>query len=151
MKKYRWLFVILGVVVVGMALVFGAAFGAGITYFFLQAEPVQASFGAPVTLENDEGVLISSVKPESSAAEAGLVRGDIILKINEESVNDLIEMKAVLAELEPGETVQLTVLHGDETRTLEAELDDVDGFAFLGVDTCYFSMGKKGFPRRPNG
>ena len=146
MKKYRWLFIILGVAALGLALVFGAAFGAGITYFLLQAEPVQASFAAPVDIGNEEGVLISSVKSGSSVAEAGLVRGDIILEVDGEPVNHIIEIKNLFAEMAPGDIVQLTVLHGDETRTLDVELDDFDGFAYLGIGTCDVLKGGKAFP-----
>jgi S1-C subfamily serine protease len=146
MEKYRWLIVILGVAALFIALVFSAAFGAGITYFFLQAEPARASSLGLVSLEEVEGVLVSNVKPESSAAKAGLVRGDIILKVNDQPVNHIIELKAVFADLKPGEIVELTVLHGDDTHTLEIELDDSDGFAFLGVGTCDFPMDKKAFP-----
>jgi S1-C subfamily serine protease len=136
MKKYRWLIAILGVAALGMVLIFGAALGAGITYFFLHADPAQAAFTAPVQMDAGEGVLISSVDPDGAAAEAGLVRGDIMLEINGESVNSLSEMKNVLAGLEPGSVVQLTVLHGDKTRTLEVELGAMEGLAYLGVSTC---------------
>lgn len=146
MKKYRWLFAVLGVASLGMALMFAAAFGAGIAYFFLQADPVQAAFAVPGEVENQTGVLISGVKPDSAAAEGGLVRGDIILKMDDEPVNNIIEMKEVLAELKPGDVVKVIVLHGDETRTLEVELDDAKGFAFLGVGTCDFDKKGKAFP-----
>jgi S1-C subfamily serine protease len=134
MKKYSWLIAILGVAALGVVLVFGAAFGAGITYFFLHADPVRASFAAPV--EVSEGVLVSGVKSDSAAAEAGLVRGDIILEINGDPVNSLFELKDVLAGLEPGDIVELTVLHGDDTRVLEVELNDMQGLAYLGVSAC---------------
>lgn len=146
MKKYSWFFAILGVAALGIALMFGAAFGAGITYFFLQADPVQAAFNASVEVDNDEGVLISGVKPDSAVAEAGLVRGDIMLEINGEPVNNVIEMKKILVKLNPGDVVELTVVHGDETRTLEVELDDAKGFAFLGISTCDSLMDKKSIP-----
>jgi len=146
MKKYSWLFAILGVAALGLALMFAAAFGAGITYFFLQADPVQAAFAAPVDVENEEGVLISGVKPESAAAEVGLVRGDIVLEINGDPIKNIIEMKEVLIKFEPGDAVELTVLHGDEIRVLDVELDDAKGFAYLGVGTCNFSKGKKTLP-----
>jgi S1-C subfamily serine protease len=136
MKKYRWLFAVLGVMALGIALVFGAALGAGITYFFLQAEPVQAAFAAPVEVDAGEGVLVSAVEPGSAAAETGLVRGDIILAVDGETVNDLFELQAVLAETAPGDTAELTVLHGDETRTLSAVLDARNDLAYLGVNTC---------------
>ena len=149
MKKYSWLFALLGVAALGFALIFGAAFGAGITYFFLQADPVQAAFSAPVEMDEGEGVLISGVKPDSAAADAGLVRGDIILEIEGEPVNGTLEMKATLAELEPGDVVKLMVLHGDEIRNLKVELDDLEGFAFLGVGTCDLDKKAKTFPGGP--
>ncbi len=151
MKKYSWLFAILGVAALGMALMFAAAFGAGVTYFFLQADSVQAAFLAPIDVENGEGVLISGVKPESAAAEAGLVRGDIIFEIEGDPVNSTLEMKTIFAELDPGTEVELTVLHGDEIRKVEVVLDDVKGLAFLGVGTCDISKGENMFPGGPMG
>lgn len=136
MRKYSWLLIVLGVAVLGMALVFGAAFGAGLTYFFMHADPVQAAFVAPRTIDNSEGVLISAVEPGSPADEAGLVRGDILLEVNGNAVNNLVELKNTLSELAAGESAELTVLHGDETRTLTAELGDNSGLAYLGVNTC---------------
>ena len=149
MKKYSWLIAIMGVAALGFALIFGAAFGAGITYYFLQADPVQAAFEAPVEVENQEGVLISDVKPESAAAEAGLVRGDIVLEINGDPIDNIIEIKEVLVEFEPGDEVELTVLHGDEIRVFDVELDGAKGFAYLGVGTCEFSQEKKAFSGGP--
>jgi S1-C subfamily serine protease len=74
------------------------------------------------------------------------VRGDIILEINGQSVNSVIEMREVIADLESGEGVELIVLHGDETRTLQVELEDLDGYAFLDVGTCNFARGSRVFP-----
>ena len=52
MKKYRWLFAILGVAVLGITLIFGAAFGAvfvaafGAAFAFTAVVLVFAAFGA---------------------------------------------------------------------------------------------------------
>ncbi|MFN2197317.1 MAG: PDZ domain-containing protein, partial [Anaerolineales bacterium] len=145
MKKNRWLFVLLGVVVLGMTLIFGAAFGAGITYFFLQAKPAQAAFAThrivDVQYDDQEGILVSAVEPGSPAEIAGLVRGDIILEVNGNPVNNLLDLQSILAESKAGETVKLTVLHGDETLSLTAELSSQGEMAYLGIDTCSV-MGK---------
>ena len=151
MKKNRWLFVILGAVALVIALLFSVAFGAGVTYFLMKAEPVQAAIKGSVDVGNEEGILISSVKPESSAAAAGLVRGDIILEINGEPVNHVIEMKEIFVEMDPGDLVELTVLHGDDTRYLEVALDEFEGLAFLGVGTCDFPIGSNALPGGPMG
>ncbi|MFN2234545.1 MAG: PDZ domain-containing protein [Anaerolineales bacterium] len=145
MKKNRWLFVLLGVVVLGITLIFGAAFGAGITYFFLEAKPAQAAFTThrvvDVPYDDQEGILVAAVEPGSPAETAGLVRGDIILEVNGNPVNNLIDLQSVLAEYAAGESVQLTVLHGDETLSLIAELSAQGEMAYLGIDTCSV-MGK---------
>jgi len=145
MKKHRWLFVLLGVVVLGVVLTFGVAFGAGLTYFFLHADPVQAAFGAPVQfseqVDNTEGVLIAGVGEGSAAAAAGLVRGDILLEVDGQPVNNLMELQSILAKATPGDSVELTVQHGDETRTLTAELGERGDLAYLGVNTCGGPMG----------
>lgn len=140
MQKHRWLFIFLGVVVLGGAVVFGAAFGAGLTYFFLHAEPVQAAYHGPVQfgaqVDNTAGVLIAGVEEGSAAADAGLVRGDILLEVNGQSVNSLMDLQSVLAEAAPGDSAELTVQHGDETRTLTVELGARGDQAYLGVNSC---------------
>jgi S1-C subfamily serine protease len=141
MQKHRWLFIFLGVAALGVAVVFGAAFGAGLTYFFLHADPVQAAFTSPMQIQmrgenNEVGVLIAGVETGSAAETAGLVRGDIILEVNGNAMNSLFDLQNALSELAPGESAELTVLHGDETRMLTAELSDRAGLAYLGVNTC---------------
>jgi len=151
MKKNSWLLVILGVVVLGFALLFSAALGAGIAYFFLQVDPVQAAFAAPVDVAVNEGLLIAAVDPDSPAAEAGLVRGDIILDVNGVAVNNLLDLKTVLSETEPMEAIELNVLHGDDTRTINVELGDNSGLAYLGVNTCGIPMDGSMMFNNPSG
>ena len=71
------------------------------------------------TLNDEPGLLIVSVEPASPAAKAGLVRGDIVLKIDGKPVNKLAEVKALMNEVKAGDSVVVTVQHGDATRDLE--------------------------------
>ena len=128
--------VILGIVILTIALIFGAALGAAATYYFTIAQPAQASARSVVLMEHEEGVLIASVAEGSAAAQAGLVRGDILLEINGDEVDSLPEIWDILADLDPGEVAELTVMHGDELRSLEVTLGEREGAAFLGISTC---------------
>jgi S1-C subfamily serine protease len=81
----------------------------------------------------DTGVLIVKVEPGSPAARAGITRGDIILAIDGTDMATAADMQKTLASRRPGDTVKLTVRHGDAKRTLKAELGESNGRAYLGV------------------
>ena len=81
----------------------------------------------------DPGVLIVDVDEDSPAAEAGIARGDILLAIDGDAVNTAAELKKVILMYDPDDTVELTVRHGDEERTLTTTLGDHRGRPLLGV------------------
>ena len=81
----------------------------------------------------DPGVLIVGVDEDSPAAEAGIARGDILLAIDGDAVNTAAELKKVILMYDPDDTVELTVRHGDEERTLTTTLGDHRGRPLLGV------------------
>jgi len=97
-------------------------------------------------VDPETGVVIVSVEPDGPAAEAGIVRGDILQKIDGEVVEDTGELVSALSEQQPGDQVQLSVLHGDDLRTLSATLGDRNGGAYLGV-TPACSMHEDVLPR----
>jgi len=84
-------------------------------------------------LEEDKGVLIVAVQRSSPAAEAGLRRGDIILKVNDVEVNDAGALRDALAKLKPGDEVRLRIARGEAERTLKVVLGQADGRPYLGV------------------
>jgi len=84
-------------------------------------------------LEEDKGVLIVAVQRGSPAAEAGLRRGDIILKVNEVEVNSAGALRDALAALKPGDEVRLRIARGEAERTLRVVLGQADGRPYLGV------------------
>ena len=137
----------LGLLVLLLAI--GAVVGGSILYATASASRAESSAdqGEPqgganelvtsVTTDDSEpGIVINEVAPDGPAAKAGLVRGDILLKIDDQPVNTSHQLRRQLAELEAGDEVKLTVLHGDEERTLTATLEERDGRPYLGLTPC---------------
>lgn len=80
----------------------------GITGVDVTSDSVQL-YGLP------RGVYVSSVTDGSGAAQAGLVRGDIITAINGEEVSSMVGLKEELAYYAAGTTVELTIMQGSPT------------------------------------
>ncbi|MGD2178002.1 MAG: PDZ domain-containing protein [Anaerolineae bacterium] len=86
--------------------------------------------------DDEQGIVVAAVVEDGAAAAAGVKRGDILLEMDGEAMNSLVDLLDALAELEPGEEVELLLQHGDEARRLTATLDERDGRAFLGLVPC---------------
>jgi len=50
-------------------------------------------------IEEKEGVIIIDVEPDSPSDEAGLIRGDLILKINHQKIRDLSDFNRIIKDL----------------------------------------------------
>jgi len=118
-----------------LVLFVGAIVGGGIVYGLTQLGDVLPVVQAQEA-DPGYGIVIASVEPDGPAAEAGVVRGDILLEIDGEILEDLGDLVHHLDELEPGDEVELTMLHGDDLRALTATLGDRDGGAYLGLVPC---------------
>jgi S1-C subfamily serine protease len=81
----------------------------------------------------DHGVVIVDVEPEGPADEAGVVRGDILLEIDDQTVENLADIRQILAKHVEGDVVELSVLHGDDIRSLKAALVEHDQRVYLGI------------------
>lgn len=71
-----------------------------------------------------KGVLISEVIDESPAKRAGLEAGDVITKIGDEELDETIDVSNVLANLEPGDMVEIQYVRNGKAMKKEAELAD---------------------------
>jgi serine protease Do len=76
------------------------------------------SFG----LKRVDGALVSSVAPNSAAAEAGLKSGDVITEVNGEPVERSGALSSLIGMAAPGERVKLKVWRDHAERTIEAKL-----------------------------
>jgi len=82
------------------------------------------------------------------AAEAGLRQGDVIVEINGSETNDWEDTRAAIRASAPGETLELTVLRGDERLQLDARLGSAT-FSKEGELLEYLPPGHDGPVRTP--
>ncbi len=68
------------------------------------------------------GALVSEVQPNSPAAHAGVVQGDVILRLNSAPVADAAQLRTQIGNLGPGAHVELVLERGGAQRTLTATL-----------------------------
>ncbi len=96
------------------------------------------SLGAPLAAAqsaqpSEPGLVIVRVDADGPAAEAGVRRGDILLAMNDQEINQAADWFRALRGLAAGDEIELQVLHGDDQRTLSATVAQRNSRAFLGL------------------
>jgi len=97
--------------------------------------PTHARMGVSVADASSNGGLLSgagvaSVTTGSAAQQAGLKKGDVITKVDDQVITGSESLVATVRGHRPGDTVTLTVVgSGDKTRTLQVKLDSDEGSA----------------------
>lgn len=66
-----------------------------------------------------KGVRLDGVIPDSPAELCGMKKGDVIIKINNNSVNNLKELSFNLKFIKPGEKISITYIREGEEKTVE--------------------------------
>ena len=95
--------------------------------------PTHARMGVSVTdASSNSGLLsgagVQAVNQGSAAAKAGLKRGDVITKVDDEVITGSESLVATIRGHRPGDKVTLTVVSGgDSTRTVDVTLDSDKG------------------------
>jgi S1-C subfamily serine protease len=93
---------------------------------------------------SEQGLLITSVAPDSPAGMAKLRRGQIILRIDGMAVDSPQALRQILQTHEAGDTFTLDVFSGQETRTISLILGEREaylGTGLLSASTTAFSGG----------
>ncbi|MEA3391390.1 MAG: Do family serine endopeptidase [Candidatus Marinimicrobia bacterium] len=78
-------------------------------------------------IDDIEGILISDVVEDSPAEAAKLKVGDVIIKVNDDEVNNPSELQINISSRSPGENVKLTVVRDKKTKTISVKLDELPG------------------------
>ena len=90
------------------------------TYTGEKAEGMLGVWGTSNCCE--EGVVVDEVLPGGPACKAGIERGDVITKINDQKINDGNDLAAAMKTLSAGDNAAVTVRDYDGTETRRMEL-----------------------------
>ena len=141
MNNKKVLYIVLGVVLLVLLLGSVAVVSGAVTYLLVQNKPFKAIAAEPVTISNDEGILVACVDPDSPADQAGISRGDIIVEINGKEVPGDGELFEIMQDAEVNDTLEMVVQHGDERREVNDTLGERDGMPYLGINNCMRAFG----------
>src|SRR5688500_4764912 len=78
-------------------------------------------------LERANGVVITSVQPQSTAAEAGLRRGDVILEVNRKQIANVDSFQKTINEAKPDTNILFLVRRGDNNLFLALKSPEAQG------------------------
>ncbi len=74
--------------------------------------PFSAKIGVIIKDEKGKGLLIKMVVPNTPAQRGGLKKGDIIVEADGKPVKGIVDLKAILLQKRPQDTVNIVVLRG---------------------------------------
>ena len=95
-------------------------------------DPTHARLGVTVSNAGGEageptGAAVESVENGSAADEAGLKKGDVVIRVNDDAITGSESMVATIRGYRPDDEVTLTVVRDGETIEVEATLDSDEG------------------------
>jgi S1-C subfamily serine protease len=70
------------------------------------------------------GVVVYAVTPDGPAAKAGVRPGDVVTAVAGQNIATVEELFASLRQHQPGETVSISYMRGDERRTAQVQVTD---------------------------
>jgi Do/DeqQ family serine protease len=79
---------------------------------------INSNPNSPITVNDEEGVLIVQVVPNSPAARDGLRIGDVILAVDGQAINESQEVQDTVADAAVGANLQLTIRRNGQEQTL---------------------------------
>lgn len=90
----------------------------------IQPGPLTPQIVERFGLQVDQGVVVLAVVPGSSADEAGIEPGDVLVEAGGQPLATVEDLYEVLRREEPGEKLELTLVRGSERMTLDVTLED---------------------------
>jgi serine protease Do len=87
-------------------------------WFGFKVQDITPAIAYNLGLKDTKGVIVSYIDEGGPADEAGLKRGDIIIKINDQVVKNADDAEIAVADLKIGEEVKLVIIRNGEERTI---------------------------------
>ncbi|MGH6763108.1 MAG: Do family serine endopeptidase [Phyllobacterium sp.] len=88
----------------------------------VQIQPVSKEIADSLGLSEDKGAIVADPQADGPAAKAGIVAGDVITAVNGETVNDPRDLARKIANVAPGQNVEVTVWRKGEAKTIDVAI-----------------------------
>ena len=96
-------------------------------YLGIQITDVDAKKAEENDLKEVKGIFVEKTNDGSAAAEAGLKKGDVILKVDDVEVNAVSELQEQISRRKPGDKVALSYLRDNTLKTTDVILKNEAG------------------------
>ncbi|MEX2451374.1 MAG: DegQ family serine endoprotease [Rhodospirillales bacterium] len=93
----------------------------------VQIQQMTPEIAESLGLEKEHGALVSKVEPNSPAAKAGLKQGDVVVSVDDETVEKMRELPKIVAGKRSGEKTSLGIWRNGERKTLGVVVGDMPG------------------------
>lgn len=117
-------------------------------------EDIDSDLAEEEDLPSTDGVYVSGIVDDSPAEEAGLKRGDVILKFNGQTVNSVRRLTRLIEDTKPKTKVDIEILRDGDHRVLACEIgsDDHEVWTFDSGDWDFEPphVAVPGTPNPPN-
>lgn len=92
----------------------------------VQGGEVTSELAEALGYESSKGAFVSQVMPDSAAEKAGLQAGDIIVAINGRKIDTFSELRAKVATLGAGKTIELDVIRDGKNKSFDVTLGEAN-------------------------
>lgn len=96
-------------------------------YIGVSIRELDSKLASDVGIEDMEGVYVADVTENGAARESGIKSGDVILKVENVSVNSPSGLLEIIGQHNPGDKVNLLVKRGNKDMTFDVTLKNRDG------------------------
>lgn len=96
-------------------------------YLGVMIQDVNDEMKEALGLEAAKGVLVNDIVATGPAAKSELKRGDIVLKVNGQEVNEAKALQQAVARIKPGAAAQLEILRDKKVKTISVKVGSLPG------------------------
>jgi membrane-associated protease RseP (regulator of RpoE activity) len=93
-------------------------------YLGVQVQDVTRTLQRARNLPTEEGALVNRVEPGSPADRNGIRRGDVIVEVNGDKIQDSADLIRSVRQIDAGNRVRITLWRSGALRTITAQLDE---------------------------
>ncbi len=94
-------------------------------YIGVQIQPVTDDLASGLGLTDAQGALIAQVQADTPASKAGLKSGDVVSKLNGETVKDARDLSRRIGMMKPGSSVALVVIRDGKPMNVDVKLEQL--------------------------